>query len=176
MTVAGTDLAGVSHVQLTVELPGGWRNGGWFVDNGALAPNGIAIFVSLVDNTFNDPCRHLQRTPKIGSTVEALATALGQIPNLTASEPVQATIAGEDATYVELTIPASLPCEPDQFYLWQDNPHGFEWVLATNEFIRVWIVEVQGQRVAIAARSWPGTSEAAKTELQGVLDSIVFGS
>ena len=40
--------------------------------------------------------------------------------------------------------------------------------------MRVWIVDVGGQRVAIAARSWPGTSEQAKAELQKILDSIVF--
>jgi hypothetical protein len=75
---------------------------------------------------------------------------------------------------VELTIPASLPCAPNEFYLWQDSPDGYWWVLAPNEDIRVWILDVEGQAVAIAARSFPGTSEETKAELKRVLDSIVF--
>jgi hypothetical protein len=38
----------------------------------------------------------------------------------------------------------------------------------------VWIVDVGGERVAIAARMYPATSEAEKAELQGIVDSIVF--
>ncbi|HEY6058876.1 MAG TPA: hypothetical protein VIV06_12655 [Candidatus Limnocylindrales bacterium] len=180
MTVAGTEVNG-SSLQLTAQLPEGWSigasgpNGAYAVQGSAAGPPaGIAFFVSLVDNTFSDPCQHVERSPKIGSTVEALATALGEIPDTTATAPVQATIAGRPATYIELTIPASLPCAPEQFYLWQDSPGGDWWALGPNEVIRVWILDVGSQRVAIAARSYPGTSDAAKAELQGSLDSIVF--
>ena len=103
-----------------------------------------------------------------------VATALGQIPTTTATQPAQTTLAGHAATYIEITIPASPPCSPEQFYLWQDSPHAYWWALAPSELIRVWVVEVGGQRVAIAARSRPGTSAAVNGELQGILDSIVF--
>lgn len=81
---------------------------------------------------------------------------------------------GHPATYLALTIPASLPCAPDQFYLWQDSPGGDWWALGLDATIRVWILEVGGRRVAIAARSYAGSSAELKTELQQVLDSIVF--
>jgi hypothetical protein len=81
---------------------------------------------------------------------------------------------GHQATYLELTIPASLPCAPDQFYLWQDSPGGEWWALGLNATVLVWILEVGGLRVAIAARSYAGSSAELKTELQQVLDSIVF--
>ena len=167
MTVAG------SALQFTAELPAGWAP----FDFGASRdgdPPGMAFFVSLVDNTFTDPCAHVQRSPKVGSTVEALAAALGEIPNTTATVPVQTTLAGNQATYIELTIPASPPCIPEHFYLWQDSPNAYWWALAPKELIRVWIIEVGGQRVAIAARSRPGTSEGVKAELQKILDSVVF--
>jgi hypothetical protein len=173
MKVAGSDSSG-SVVQLTAELPEGWTGDDFVANAGVGAPDGIAFFLSVVDNTFSDPCAHVQRSPKIGSTVEAWTAALGEIPNLTATAPVQTTLAGRQATYIELTIPASLPCQPDQFYLWQDSPDGDWWALAPNEVIRVWILDVGGRPVAIAARSYPGTSDAKKAELQGILDSIVF--
>jgi len=167
MTVAG------SALQFTAELPAGWAP---FEFGGGRdgEPEGMAFFVSLVDNTFADPCAHVERSPKVGSTVEALAAALGEIPTTTATQPVQTTLAGNAATYIELTIPASPPCNPEEFYLWQDSPDAYWWALAPNELIRVWILEVGGQRVAMANRSRPGTSEAVKTELQGILDSLVF--
>ena len=176
MTVAGTDVGG-SPLRLTVDLPESWtlHNGPFAANRGtAHPPAGISFFVSLVDNTFEDPCSHLERSPKIGSAVEDLATALGEIPNTTATKPVATTIAQREATYVELSIPATLPCEPSSFYLWQDSPNGYWWALGGNETIRVWIVDVGDQRVAIAARSYPGTSEEATAELQGILESMVF--
>jgi hypothetical protein len=133
-----------------------------------------AFFASVVDNTFSDPCAHVERSPKVRSTVEAIATALGQIPGTTATRPVQATLAGHPATYIEITIPAAPPCSPDEFYLWQDSPDAYWWALAPNELIRVWIVDVGGEPIAIAARSRVGVSEAATAELRGILDSIVF--
>jgi len=174
MTVAGTDLPGGSPLQLMAELPGGWVNNTFAANDSVAPPSGTAFFVSLVDNTFEDPCSHLQRSPKLGTTADALATALAEIPNTTASQPVQSSIAGQAATYLELTIPSSLPCPFASFYLWQDSKDGDWWALAPNEVIRVWILEVQGQRVVIAARSWPESSEQSKNQLQGVLDSIVF--
>jgi hypothetical protein len=177
MAVAGTELSG-SPLPLTAKIPAGWvlePYGAYPGTTGSLPPDGAGFFVSLVDDTFQDPCSHTsQRSPKIGSTVVAFATALGQIPHTTATKPVQTTIAGQAATYIVLTIPASLPCAPHDFYLWQDSPNGDWWVEGLNEVLRVWILDVGGQRVAIATRSWPGTSGAAKAELQGLLDSIVF--
>ena len=97
----------------------------------------MAFVVSLVDNTFKDPCAHVQQSPKIGSTVAALATALGEVPNTTATKPVQTTIAGHEATYIEAAIPATLPCNPSSFYLWQDSPGGDWWAQGLNETARV---------------------------------------
>ena len=181
ITVAGTELNGAS-LKLTAQIPEGWSTGasgptGPYAVHGAGAvepPAGIGLFASIVDNTFSDPCLHVERSPKVGRTVAEAAAALGAIPNTTSTPPVQTTLAGHPATYLELTIPASLPCAPDQFYLWQDSPNNDWWATAFNEVIRVWLVDIGGQRVAIAARSYPGTSDEAKAELQGILDSIVF--
>jgi hypothetical protein len=173
ITVAGTDLNG-APLRLTAQIPEGWSTGA----SGPTGPYAVhgsgGLFASIVDNTFSDPCLHVERSPKVGRTVAEAAAALGAIPNTTSTPPVQTTLAGHPATYLELTIPASLPCTPDQFYLWQDSPGGEWWATALNEVIRVWLVDIGGQRVAIAARSYPGTGDEARAELQGILDSIVF--
>jgi hypothetical protein len=172
--VAGTDLPGAPRLKFSADVPSGWTPFEFGAFHGAdpRAPAGMSFFVSLIDNTFADPCVHTQRTPKIGSTVEAAATALGQIPGVTAKAPVQVTVAGQAATYVELLGPATLSCaEP---YLWQDSKDSDWWLLAPNQTVGVWILEVEGQRVAVAARSLPETTAATKAEFQAILDSMVF--
>jgi len=172
--VAGTDLPGAPRLNFTADVPSGWTPFEFGANHGVApqVPTGMAFFVSLIDNTFADPCLHTPRTPKIGSTVEAAATALGQLPGVTAKAPAQVTVAGKAATYLELQGPASLPCaEP---YLWQDSKDADWWLLAPDETVGVRILEVEGQRVAVAARSWPETPAATKAEFQAILDSIVF--
>jgi hypothetical protein len=169
LTVAGTALG------LTVELPRGWGSFDYGADIGTSGPPaGMAFIVSAVDNTFADPCSHRQRSPKVGSTTADLAKALGEIPNTTATAPVQTTIAGHPATYMEIAIPASLPCAPSEFYLWQDSPGGYWWVQGLGETARVWILEVAGQRVAFVTHSYPGSGTEAKAVFKKILDSIVF--
>jgi len=158
---------------LTADLPAGWAIGGQpFVFKSA----NIIAFVSLVDNTFSDPCAHVQRAPKVGPTVADLATALGEIPGTTATDPIEATVGGNVATSIDVTLPASLPCAPEQFYYWQDSPDADWWSLRPDERLRVWIVEAAGERIAIAARMYPTTTEAEKAGLQGIVDSIVFNT
>jgi len=173
LTVAGTDVYGPA-VHATVILPPGWANLGFAADVNGGAPPGVGFFLSLVDDTFQDPCAHVARSPKVGPTIADAAAAIGAIPGTSATQPVQATFAGHPATNLELMIPASLPCAPDQFYLWQDSPDGDWWALGLNATIRVWILEVGGRRVAVAARSYPSSSADLRTELQQVLDSLAF--
>jgi hypothetical protein len=174
MTVAGTDVSS-SPLQFTADLPSAWTNITFGANRGgSQPPAGMAFIVSLVDDTFQDPCSHVERSPKVGPTIADAATAIGEIPGLTATPPEQSMVAGHAAMSIELTVPASLPCAPDQFYLWQDSAGGDWWVQGLNERIQVWIFEVGGRRVAIATHSYSGTSTAAKAELRQILDSIVF--
>jgi hypothetical protein len=174
MTVAGTEVTS-SPLRLTVELPPDWQADGSVADIGTSSPpSGMAFVVSLVDNTFQDPCTHTQRSPKVGATIEDLAAALGKIPGTTATAPVKTKVAGYDATYVEIAIPASLPCQPSEFYLWQDSPDGDWWVQGLNETARIWILQVRSQRVTFLTHSYPGSGPDAKAEFQKILDSIVF--
>ena len=174
LTVGGSDVGG-SPLGLTVKLPADWQP----FDNGAdigtsAPPAGMAFVVSVVDDTFSDPCAHIERDPKVGPTIADLAKALTEIPNTTATAPVLTTIAGHQATYVEISIPASLPCAPSEFYLWQDSPHAYWWVQGLNETARVWILEVAGLRVAFLTHAYPGSGADPKTRFQQILDSAVF--
>ena len=167
MGLGGTD----QH--FSVDLPEGWENNEWVANNHPLGGD-TSFFVGLVDNTFDDPCARVERTPKVGPTVEDLATALGEIPGTTASEPTQTEVAGFDASYIQVALDGPLPCA--EFYWWQEGPGNQWWAVGADERLSVWIFDVEGQRVAIGARSYPGTPQEAKDELRDILDTIVFDS
>lgn len=174
MIVAGTEADG--GLWLTVEPPDGWvLNSPSLLGDDSPEPSSNALFfVSVVDNTFSDPCGFVPRSPKVGSTVAEVATALGEIPDTTASPPDQTTLAGYATTYIELTLDDPLPCELREFYLWQDSPNNLYWPQDPDETLGVWIVDVGGVPVVIATRTYPDTSDASRAELQQALDSIVF--
>jgi hypothetical protein len=172
ITVAGSGGQGSPPLTVTADLPPGWSSAMYNAGQSYTPPAGIGFFLSVIDDTFATPCKHAPRDPKVGSTVAARAAALGKIPGVSATAPVQTTLAGREATYVELTVPASLPCP--QFTLWQDSPGNDWYAMGPNELWRVWILDVGGQAVALTARSFPGTTDKAKAELQSILDSMVF--
>ena len=165
MMVAGSTL------EFDADLATGWESFGFGA--GRDTPP-ISFFVSRIDNTFQDPCTHVARNPKVGSTVDAVLAALQEIPHAAASEPAEATVAGYDATYLELAFPASMPCEPNEFYLWQDSPGANWWVQQASEVTRIWVLDVDGQPIVVAAHTYPDTTDEAQSELQEILDSIVF--
>jgi hypothetical protein len=176
LTVAGTDTGGAADpLQLTATVPGTWEVNPYATNNAATGADGAAMFATVLTTTFPDPCSHVPRSPNVRTVAEA-ATALGELGGVTTTTPVQAQIAGRDATLVELTMPASMPCAPDQFYLWTDDPavEGGWWALAPSETIRVWVLDVGGKVVTIAARTYPGTTDATKADLQAALDSLAF--
>ena len=110
MTVAGTEVKGSSPVNATADLPPSWSGDQNAADIHPYGPPaGIGFNLSVIDDTFADPCKHQARDPKIGSTVAARAAALGEIPGVSTKAPVQTTIAGREATYIELTIPRRCP-------------------------------------------------------------------
>src|SRR6187551_1980918 len=79
LTVKGTDMTGMPR-RLTVDLPSEWFRLPGGAQLGVTASDWTAFIVSIVDNTYADPCAHTLRSPKVASTVEAAAAALADIP------------------------------------------------------------------------------------------------
>ena len=70
--------------------------------------------------------------------------------------PVPQTIAGHDGVYMELNVPASLPVEcQGQPRAWRDVNGGIQGV-GEGKTQRLWIVDVDGQRLMLVAGYFPG--------------------
>ncbi len=166
-------------VPVNVSVPAGWNGnigGPYFVD---LEPSsGQGVFFSIFDTVYADPCHYDKGflSPLPGPTVDDLATALANIPGLHATTPTDVTVAGYQGKYVTLTAPASFAgctLSPDGYLVWE-LPLGGRDALGPNERDRVWILDVNGQRLVIDTRDSAGQTAQDAAEVQGVLDSLRF--
>jgi hypothetical protein len=146
-------------VDALVQVPPGFITpGGWVIDNGQ---NGRAygdlMFFGDVDLVDTDPCG-AGRNVKPGSTVRDLAQSLvDQVPHRAATpEPI--TVGGHRGLYVELRVPSNLTrCESGEFTVFAVDQVENPWYSAgPGSLLRFWIVDVDGQRVAVAVKVVPG--------------------
>lgn len=114
-----------------------------------------------------------------GPTVADLATALATQPRLGGTDPVPVTIGGYDGLYVELTRPTDAPpCRGR--VLWQVVPAPRSFIAYHEQFTdrgdvdRIWILDVDGDRVVIDAIYPADASDAEVAELGGIVESATF--
>jgi hypothetical protein len=153
-------------VDAVVEVPAGFITpGGWVVENGESgSAYGDLMFFGDVDLIDTNPCGAGQLV-KPGPTVGDLAQALaGQVPHrATAPRPV--TVGGYRGLYLETRVPRNLSrCESAEFTVFDVNQSDDFWYSGgPGSVLRFWIVDVNGQRVAVAVKVVPGhTTHAAE--------------
>ena len=168
---------GFEEPKFSVLRPPGWylccsgtSGPGYSVIRGTTAPPlGMSVYFYLPATTFSDPCGLVAVDPPVGPTVDDLVQALREIPNISTTEPVASTIAGVPATYLEMTHDDTLPCEADQFYIWDRN-----WTQGPGQIVRTWVLEVDGSRLVVSALRYPEATAEMLAEQQSILDSLQF--
>ena len=165
-----------SDVQLSALVPEGWQSFGdgslsfTAVRRGTTAPTtGMSVYFYAPRTTYPDPCQEVDPTQPVGPSVDDFVQALREIPHITTTDPEQTTFAGLPATYLVMTTDDSLPCAPSQFYIWDGN-----YTQGVGQVVRVWVLDVDGTRVAVSALSYPEATADALAEQQSLLDSIEF--
>ena len=146
-------------VDALVQVPHGFITpGGWVIENGL---NGTAygdlMFFGDVDLVDTNPCG-AGRNVRPGPTVRDLAEALtSQLPHR-ATAPAPVTVGGYRGLYVEMRVPSDLSrCESGKFTLFAVNQAENPWYSSgPGSVLRFWIVDVDGQRVAVAVNVVPG--------------------
>ena len=169
--------AGFEEPTFSVLRPPGWymccsgtSGPGYSVIRGTTAPPlGMSVYFYLPSTTFSDPCDLVAVDPPVGPTVDDLVQALREIPNISTTEPVASTIAGVPATYLEMTHDDTLPCQADQFYIWDRN-----WTQGPGQIVRTWVLEVDGSRLVVSALRYPEATAEMLAEQQSILDSLQF--
>jgi hypothetical protein len=172
---------GPEALDVLVDVPPTWRRAdpepdasSSVVRGDSLPPTGMFVWFGTLANTYADPCGHMLRTPEVGPTVDDLIAALAETPNLTSTEPVETTLGGRPATYIELTIDDELPCPANSFYLAADENGIYYFVDAPGQVVRAWVLDVDGTRVVAWALHFPEATAEGLNEERAILDSVEF--
>ncbi|HSV40504.1 MAG TPA: hypothetical protein VLI04_17205 [Nocardioidaceae bacterium] len=180
MGVWGTaDGAPHSHVQ--VDVPEGYySNGGYVVDagNNTFEPDQFGeVAVWQVEHIVPDPCNSVTFAD-IGPGVRALARALTRQPGQETTNPQPVTLDGHEGLYLEVTstLPDLSGCAYSSHMLWHtgdagDRAYGQERPGVT---FHLWILDVDGTRLAIAVDNHPDQTDAQHQELIDIAETIRF--
>lgn len=166
----------IPGVTATFTLPSGWERNipdfvVWSVDD-----DKATMSLMTVDNVYIDPCQTDLGllSPAVGPTVDDLVAALGNVPGLTFSEPVDVALGGATGMQLEYVPPDGFnSCQPDSddILLFSVN-NGTAVLPAPNgaDPVTMWILDVDGTRVVVIAA--PTVSRAG--DLDGIVNSIQF--
>jgi hypothetical protein len=165
-TATGTIGHGAAAVTFT--MPDGWTNIGW----GLVKEDPAFGLLSMeVRNTYTDSCPSVALDPPVGS-------AWADLPAFDATAPTDITVDGFDGKHVEFTVPDydEVECPDGEFMLLQDNSgqDGY-WAQAPNQHHQLWILDVDGTRLVIAAFWYPDTPAQERADIDRILSSIQIG-
>jgi hypothetical protein len=181
----GTYLASVNgnrSLRLTVDVPAGWQAfEDWALSgpNGADAPAGYGLGFWSVANLFTDPLNAGQGTlqPPVGPTVDDLVEALTNHPGWTTTSPTPVTIDGFSGQYLRLTVPADITfqncgADSESFLMWETPDGGGRCAQGPGQIHDIYVIDVDGSRLVVAALSFPDSPEAGLREQKAIIDSI----
>jgi hypothetical protein len=142
---------------------------------GSQGAEGIIYWTSFPNGDYADPCARLLGR-SVGRSAAALATAVATAPRTKLVKgPSDVTLGGHPAKFVWLKVRKQVGCEPGFFYKWEDEQGGELWPRTpAGSTIRVWIVDVDGTRLFIAAMTSEQATLRLKNEIYWIVQSIRF--
>jgi hypothetical protein len=177
---AGADVA---PARFTFTVPAGWASDGAVKNSDPQYPAAgwegeVGFETWIVTHVFSDACHHTTLVDA-GTTVDELATALLAQQGLVTSGPTDVTIDGYPGQHVELVVPDSLDvstCTNGKIRFWPgpgpDMSSGMCCIFGPGMTLDMDIVDVDGHRWVVAARTGPGASQQDRAALEDVLASI----
>jgi hypothetical protein len=140
-------------------------------------PNGRgAVVFDIVANIYTDSCPSVLVDPPVGPTVDDLASAWANLPGYDATAASDITVDGFPGKQVEFTVPDynkdGGDCPYGDFKLLEAVGGGAYWAQGPNQHHRLWILDVNGTRLVIAATSFPNTLPQDRAAIDGILASI----
>jgi hypothetical protein len=171
--------ATIPRIGLT--LPGGWSSiRGFGVNHGGEGNDWMGITFWQVDEVYAHPCQWKGPRLKPGPSVDDLATMLAGIPLREATAPIEVTLDGHEGKYLEWSVPADIDfttCDADDgtnyFESWTTSD-GDRYQQGPGQVDRLWILDVDGQRLVIDAMSMPGADRQDIATMMQIVESIEF--
>lgn len=166
-----------SH-RITIEVPDGFEG---YVDGTKVLRAGDffgSTGVSLYDvgSTFADACDWKGTQTPISSGDELVATLAGQ-QGLSPTSPTDVVVSGFAGTNMEITLPSETAidqCSGRRMQAWavQGDGTGHIWLNNAGQHDLLWILDVDGVPLVIAAELAPTASAQERAELEQMVESI----
>lgn len=147
----------------------------------------VGMSIVNVTNVVQQGCTtHAAANPPVGPTVDDMATALAALsPFVLTKPPSDVMVDGFSGRYLELTVPdlavrvtgddtAFTDCTAGELNSWIGEPLGYAFYGYSHpgQVEEVWLLDVDGTRLMIAAIWSPGSPEGDMSELRSILESI----
>jgi hypothetical protein len=161
---------------ITFTVPAGWSR--VEIDGAIWHDADARLRIMVADNLYVDPCDPALglRDPAIGPSVNDLSRALETVPGWIVERTSSGSFHGFPGIRAELRSPSDLSaCGAGASRLLHTigNPD-FAAATGSDERHDLRIVDVEGTRLVIDAVNSGGASEAAKAELEALVDSIAI--
>lgn len=100
-----------------------------------------------------------------GPSVDDLAEALAALPVWETTEPAPVTIGGYEGVFMELNVPATIPARcAGTLDSWREHTGGTQGI-GEGKVQRLWIVDVDGQRLMLVAGFFPGPDGPSRRQI-----------
>ena len=169
-------------MQALVQLPQGYQIGdGWYIQSGPkdTAPDWNGLAVWDVKGVYSHPCQEGATPVDPGPSVTDLAKAIAAQPMRAASDPIPVRIAGYEGQYVQWSVPDDADfsqCPAGKFNSYTDAGGGTRWQQGPGQVDRLWILDVDGNRVVINAFHGPASTKDQIAAVTEMVDTIAFST
>lgn len=163
---------------LTRRPDGRFRDGGLHISKdiyGGQAAEAVIYWTAFPQSGSTTLCRNLVHQP-VGRSAAELAAALAKAPGTKLVRgPVEIKLGGHRASKLVLKVRTDLGCDPGFFYTWRSELWGPFWSITTaGDTIRVWLTNLRGVRLFIAAVTRNSVDAELAQEIQQIVESIRF--
>jgi hypothetical protein len=141
---------------------------------------GRVVWVWDIAGVHTHPCDAGKVPEIVGPSVADLANALAAQPLRDGTPPVPVTIDGHRGLYVELSVPDGTDvnaCAEGRFDSWTaegDDDGSSRWQQGPGQIDMLWILDVDGDRITIAAAHGPAASQESVEELERIATTARF--
>jgi hypothetical protein len=187
-SLAGKVVGAGSHPGYAVEVPEGWSidDGRFIIKQGPIV---MGISAWDVGQVPRDPCQWSSTLEDPGPSIGDLVAALVAQAQRDASEPTDVLLAGYPGRYLEWSVPEDAVVTGDgdfegcdvqeghaDFVSWFGDGYGERWQQVAGQVDRLWVVDIDGDRLVIDATYSPDATDVDRAELERVVASLRFES
>ena len=166
-------------LSVTFTVPKGWDMWGQGLvhpKHGNQGAAGVRFFD--VGNVFADGCQQVLVDPPVGPTVDDLVSAFANLRGLAPTAAVDITVDGYVGKQIEIDVPDynAGECKGPMIPLWQEvGKYSFTYSPSSGNHIQLWILDVGGTRLVIAATTFEDTPPQFRAVLDQILATIQIG-